>query len=165
MAKGIVLAGDIGGTKTNLALVPVTGRGTIGAPLAFESYRSADFPTLEAMLDEFRGAHDEGFDAASFGFAGAVENGHGAGTHVPWTADHASLARALSLPRTHVMNDLVATGYGIAALTADDLVQILEGTAVPSENAGILAAGTGLGETILAWVKAWADTGFIVLVR
>lgn len=153
MAKGVVLAGDIGGTKTNLALVPATGRGTIGAPVAFESYRSADFPTLEAMLEEFRGTHDLVFDAASFGFAGAVENGRGVGTNVPWAADQASLARALSLPRAHVMNDLVATGYGIAALTSDDLVPILDGTARPSENAGILAAGTGLGETILAFVE------------
>jgi len=152
MAKGMILAGDVGGTKTNVAFVPATGRGTIGAAVAFESYRSADFPTLEAMLEEFRGTHDVRFDAASFGFAGAVEDGRGVGTNVSWTADHQSLARALSLPRVHVMNDLVATGYGIAALSADDLEPILPGTARAGENAGILAAGTGLGEAILAAV-------------
>jgi len=127
MAKSMILAGDVGGTKTNLAFVPATGRGTIGAPAAFESYKSADFPSFEAMLEEFRGAHDVPFDAASFGYAGAVENGRGVGSNLPWIADHASLARALSLPRAHVMNDLVATGYGIAALSDSDLETILPG--------------------------------------
>jgi len=150
MAKGMILAGDVGGTKTNLAFVPATGRGRIGAPAAFETYKSADFPSFEAMLEEFRGAHDVAFDAASFGYAGAVENGRGVGSNLPWIADHASLARALSLPRAHVMNDLVATGYGIAALSDSDLEPILPGTARASENVGILAAGTGLGEAILA---------------
>ena len=151
MAKGMILAGDVGGTKTNLAFVPSTGRGTIGAPVAFESYRSADFPTFETMIEQFRGTHDVRFDAASFGYAGPVEDGRGVGTNVPWVADRALLERALAL-RAHVMNDLVATGYGIPALTADDLVPILDGTARASENAGILAAGTGLGEAILARV-------------
>ena len=153
MAKGMILAGDVGGTKTNLAFVPATGRGTIGAPAAFESYRSADFPTFEAMLEEFRGTHDVRFDAASFGYAGAVEGGRGHGTNIPWAADHAVLARALSLPKAHVMNDLVATGYGIPALSEADLEPVLPGTARTSENAGILAAGTGLGEAVLAAVE------------
>jgi glucokinase len=153
MAKGMILAGDVGGTKTNLAFVPATGRGRIGAPVAFESYRSADFQTFETMIEQFRGTHDVRFDAASFGYAGPVEDGRGVGTNVPWVADRAKLERALALPRTHVMNDLVATGYGIAALTADDLVPILDGSMRASENAGILAAGTGLGEAILAWVE------------
>jgi glucokinase len=152
VAKGLILAGDVGGTKTNLALVPALDRGLVGAPIVFESYRSADYPSLEAMLDAFTGAHDQTFDAASFGFAGAVANGRGVGTNIPWSADRASLARHLSLPRAHVLNDLVATGYGVAALATADLYALLPGTPAADGNAGIVAPGTGLGEALLARV-------------
>lgn len=149
MIEGLILAGDAGGTKTNLALVPAAGRGRIGAPVALESYTSADFGSLEEMIDRFRGQHPGPIAVASIGFAGAVDEGRGVGTHVPWIADERALARHLGVPRAHVMNDLVATGYGIPALVAAELYPLLPGTPAPNANAAIVAAGTGLGETTL----------------
>jgi glucokinase len=145
----MILAADAGGTKTNLALVPAAGRGRIGAPVAFESYRSADFPSLEAMLDAYRALHGVPLAGASIGFAGPVADGRGAGTHVPWIADERALARHLGLPRVHVINDLVAAGHGIPALGPDDLEVLLPGEPDPAGNAAIVSAGTGLGEATL----------------
>ncbi len=149
MTESLILAADAGGTKTNLALVPALRQGRIGSPTSFESYRSADFPSLEAMLDAFRSRHQAPLAGASIGFAGPVAGGRGAGTHVPWVAEERVLARHLGLPRVHVINDLVAAGYGIPALSSGDLVPLLPGTPDPEGNAAIVSAGTGLGETIL----------------
>ncbi len=146
---GLILAGDAGGTKTLLALIPAAGRGRIGGPVAFEGYRSADFPTLEAMIDAFRQRHPEPLAAVSIGFAGAVAGGRGVGTHVPWIADERELARHAGVPRAHVINDLVAAGYAIPALSSADLEPILAGEPASDGNAAIVSAGTGLGETIL----------------
>lgn len=152
MADRLILAADVGGTKTNLALFPALGRGRVGDPAAFETHRSSEYPSLEAMLDRFLGARPAALDAASFGFAGAVAEGRGVGTNIPWTADERAIARHLGLPesRVHVMNDLVATGYGIPALREPDLEPLLPGRPDPAGNAAVLAAGTGLGESILA---------------
>ncbi|MGE5178835.1 MAG: glucokinase [Bacteroidota bacterium] len=149
VTNGLILAGDVGGTKTHLALFPAEGRGRIGAPVADETYPSGDFPTLEAMVDHFRASHDGPVAAASIGFAGAVSEGRGVGTHVAWVADEQVLARHLRIPRAHVINDLVAAGWGIPALTPRDLATLLPGRPDPDGNAAIVSAGTGLGETSL----------------
>jgi glucokinase len=150
----LVLAADVGGTKTNLALVSARARGAIGEPVATATYRSADFPSLEAMIDAFRAEHAAsvpgGIAAASVGFAGAIAGGRGEGTNVPWAVDAASLAQHLRLPRVGLVNDLVATGYGVVAVHPENLAPLLSGTAASDGNAAIVAAGTGLGETILA---------------
>ncbi|HLQ66007.1 MAG TPA: glucokinase [Candidatus Limnocylindrales bacterium] len=150
---GFILAGDAGGTKTLLALIPSVGRGRVGGPAALETYRSADFPSLEAMIGAFRSRHPDPLVAVSIGFAGAVAGGRGVGTHVPWVADERELERLPGVPRAHVINDLVAAGYAIPALSAADLVTIIPGPGpgrpAPDGNAAIVSAGTGLGETIL----------------
>lgn len=151
MAGGMILAADVGGTKTNVALFPALGRGRIGDAEQSETLRSGDFPTLEAMLDRFAASGRRAIESASIGFAGAVAEGRGIGTNVPWIADRRAIAAHLGLPveRVHVLNDLVATGYGIEALHAEDLVALLPGSPDPRGNAAIAAAGTGLGETVL----------------
>lgn len=148
-AGGMILAADVGGTKTRLALFPALERGRIGAPAAEEGYASADFPSIEAMIDAFRGRHGDPLAAVSIGYAGPVAEGRGIGTHVPWAADERALARHLGLPRAHVINDLVASGYGIPALGREDLATLLPGAPGEPGNAAIVSAGTGLGETIL----------------
>ena len=157
MSARLVLAADVGGTKTNLAFVPAPARGTIGDPVAIATYRSADFPSLEAMLDAFRGTHAPTLPgpvaAASVGYAGPIAGGKGVGTNVPWAVDSASLARHLGLPRVGLVNDLVAAGYGVVALRPEQLAPLLSGTAAADANAAILAAGTGLGESILARIE------------
>lgn len=153
MIGGLVLAADVGGTKTRLALVPAVGRGKVGAPVAEATYLSADFPSLEAMIDHFRSGHDAPVRAASIGYAGAIADGRGAGTHVPWVADERALARHLGLPRAHVINDLVASGYGVTSLAESELVTLFPGDATAHGNAAIVSAGTGLGETTLLRVE------------
>lgn len=154
MSTRLILAADVGGTKTNLALVPSASRGAIGDAVATATRRSADFPSLEAMIDDFRKEHASSvpgaIHGASIGFAGPIADGRGEGTHVPWPVDAASLARHLRLPHVGLVNDLVATAYGVAALRPEALEPLLSGRSAPEANAAILAAGTGLGEVILA---------------
>jgi len=166
-----ILAADVGGTKARLALIPGEGRGKIGPAVAEATYMTHDFPSLEAMIDAFRSVHRGEVAAASIGFAGAVTNGCGVGTHVPWIADAAALARHLRVGRAHVINDLVASGYGVAALGPEELSVILPGSGrdgakavKASGNAAIVSAGTGLGETTLLhhdgdWIPVASEGG------
>lgn len=113
---------------------------------------SADFPSFAAMVDAFRLRHPGPLAAASIGFAGAVVDGRGAGTNVPWPVDSGFLAGHLALPRVSIVNDMVAMGYGVPALAPGDLEALAPGPPAADGNAAIIAAGTGLGETILARV-------------
>lgn len=148
----MILAGDVGGTKTNLALFKPLGGGRVGPPLSAESIRSGAFPTLEALLLDYRARHPGSCEAACFGVAGAVVDTRVISSNLPWTVEGESLARALGLGRVALINDLVATGYGIEALKPDELAVVQPGVAAPDGNAGLLAAGTGLGESILVRV-------------
>ena len=161
MSARLVLAADVGGTKTNLAMVPVTSRGDLGEPAAVASYGSHEFRSFEAMIEAFRDGPARGVTgtiaAATVGFAGPIVGGRGEGTHVPWSVDASALARYLGLPRVGLINDLVATGYGVLSVRAEGLAPLLSGASDSEGNAAIIAAGTGLGETILARV----DGGFL----
>jgi len=106
------------------------------------------------MIDAFRDRHPGPLAAASIGYAGAVVEGRGAGTNVPWPLDSESLAKHLALPRVSLLNDMVAMAHGIPALAPEDLEALAPGLPAPDGNAAIIAAGTGLGETILARVGA-----------
>ena len=147
----MILAGDVGGTKTNLALFKVVG-GLPGAPIGPELLPSADYPSLGALVGEYLLRHPDPVEAACFGVAGAVVDGRVRVTNLPWTVDSEPLARKLGLSRVHLINDLVATGYGIAALRPGELELIQKGEPARDANAGLLAAGTGLGESILVRV-------------
>ena len=145
----MILAVDIGGTKTNLARFELRGPGRVGPPHGFQSLHSARFPTLTALLTEYLHREPGELRAAAFGVAGAVVGDSVTASNLPWSVEPAALARALGLPRVHVINDLVATGYGVPALSPESLAPIQAGVPVPQANAGLLAAGTGLGESIL----------------
>lgn len=145
----MILAVDIGGTKTNLAQFKLLGPGRVGPPHGFRSLPSAGFPSLAALLGEYLRLETGGLRAAAFGVAGAVVGDSVTAPNLSWTVEPAELARVLRLPRVHVINDLVATGYGVPALLSASLAPLQAGTPVPEANAGLLAAGTGLGESIL----------------
>jgi glucokinase len=148
----VILAGDIGGTKTSLALFETNGAGRLGPALHSESHRGADFPSLDRLLDAYRGRHPAAIDAACFGVAGPVIRGSVRGTNIPWTVNAAETARALGVRSVYLLNDLAAAGYAVPILTDQDLATIQEGVVDPDANAAILSAGTGLGEAILARV-------------
>ena len=148
----MILAGDIGGTKINLALFKRVGPGRVGPPIDPESHKSTEFGSFEELIESYRGRHAGAVDAISFGVAGVVIQGRAKGTHIPWEIDGEAASRRLGGAPVHLVNDLVAAGYAVPALAAPDLVTIHEGAPAPEANAGLISAGTGLGESILARV-------------
>lgn len=149
----MILAGDIGGTNASLALFERNGSGRLGRPLEAESHRSADFPSLVALLEAYLARHSAPIEAACFGVAGPVIRDTVRGTNIPWAVSAADTAKALGVRSVFLLNDLAAAGYAIPILADDDLVTIQRGVPDPGANAAVISAGTGLGETILARVN------------
>ena len=145
----MILAGDVGGTKTALALFDMQG---VNFTLVREDrLPSRDFPTFEAAVARFLLSGRSGpIDAASFGIAGAVVEGRVAATNLPWEIDERSLEKSIPAGRVRLMNDLEATGHGLAALPPASLATLQPGKARPG-NIALIAAGTGLGEALLIW--------------
>jgi glucokinase len=136
-----VLAGDIGGTKTLLALYDVAGEAT--RELAHQRFASAEAPGLAAMVRAFLG--DRRVDAAAFALAGPVEDGVARTTNLPWVIEERALAGELGAPVT-LLNDFAAVVLGIAQLAPEDLVVLNRGVREPGGVIAVLGAGTGLGQ-------------------
>ncbi|PIR15880.1 MAG: glucokinase, partial [Elusimicrobia bacterium CG11_big_fil_rev_8_21_14_0_20_64_6] len=144
-AKGVlVLAGDIGGTKTKLGLFRVTPRGAVRAASA--RYESRLYPGLVEIVREFLARNPAAPSAACFGVAGPVRDGRCVATNLPWVVDARGLARVLRLPRVELMNDLEANAWGIPFLAPGDFYTVNKGKPDLKGNAAVIAAGTGLGE-------------------
>src|SRR5215831_8798349 len=102
----MLLAGDIGGTKTNLAIFsPETGW---RKPVAEATYTSMNYTDLESLVHDFLAQHDFSIDRASFGVAGPVVAGHATITNLPWMMDEVQLQRELHIQSVHLLNDLDA---------------------------------------------------------
>jgi glucokinase len=144
-----VLAGDVGGTKTDLAVYRVEGAETVTRHRE-GSFPSQDYAGLEELVREFLGDHDEGIDAAAFGVAGPVLEGRVTVTNLPWKVEAASLARTIGCPEVRLMNDLESTAYGALFLDSEHLLTLNEGIARRAHRC-VIAAGTGLGQAILFW--------------
>jgi glucokinase len=146
----MLLAGDIGGTKTLLGLFePVSPRPRAITLHSFPTLDFSDLPTMVlafAARDEVRGA---AIDRACFGVAGPVL-GHAAElTNVPWRVDAREVARALSIGSVSLLNDLQAMAYSVPVLRDGEVHVLQRGVAVPGGNVALIAAGTGLGEALL----------------
>jgi glucokinase len=144
----MILAGDVGGTKTNLALFSLEGTRLI--PIFFKSFRSQDFPHPEDMFqhvpfDPSKITH------ACLGVPGAVLDGVSKGINLPWPMDVAVLGKGLGISRIHLLNDLEATAYGISELNQEQLRVLAPGQPRDRGTAALIAAGTGLGESLLYW--------------
>lgn len=144
----MILAGDIGGTKTNLALFDVD-RGRL-APQRSVSLRSADFRGLDEALRHFLG-HELGLvRAAAFGIAGPVVRNCTRTTNLAWEeVDGDALSLSLGIGPVVLLNDLVATALGVGELPPEALITLQEGEADPTAAVAVIAAGTGLGMTAL----------------
>lgn len=142
------LAGDIGGTKTRLAIVNVTGN-TVHI-LREVSYPSRDFASFELLLADFLSG-TESLEDAAFGVAGPVLNQVVQTTNLPWRIDAAALVRQFGFTQCTLLNDLEATAYGLPALGEDDLLTLQGGLIHACGNVAVIAAGTGLGEAGLYW--------------
>ena len=143
----MILAGDIGGTNTRLALFDGDPR----APVALEIYPSAAHASLEEMVRQFLAEHPGKPVAACFGIAGPVRDGRVQVTNLAWPVDAATLATTLGLRHVLLLNDLEANAWGIAALGSDDLHVLNVGLPDVRSNAAVCSAGTGLGEAGLYW--------------
>lgn len=144
----MILAGDIGGTKTALALYECR-EGTLDQ---FEesTFTSDQYPSLEAILEDFFTEQRPMLQAACFGVAGPVIDGRSVTTNLPWTIEESSLATMLQVPAAKLLNDLEATAFGMLHLTPDEFAVLNQG-AQPARagNMAVIAAGTGLGEAML----------------
>jgi glucokinase len=144
----VILAGDVGGTKTTLALFE--RRGGDWALVREATLHSRDFASLEAAIAHFLGAGPRApIAAACVGIAGPVVDGRCVTTNLPWVVDERQLASAIPAVRARLLNDLEATGHGIAALGEHELVPLQPGVPRTAGNLAVIAAGTGLGEAIV----------------
>lgn len=144
-----VLVGDVGGTKTALAVV--SEEAGPRAPLARATYPSAGYPGLEAVVGEFLRATSFSVDRASFGVAGPVVRGRATVTNLPWVLDEEQLRHDLGLKAVRLLNDLVALATAVPHLEADDLLTVNRGLRDPHGAIAVIAPGTGLGEAFLTW--------------
>ncbi len=154
----MILAGDIGGTKTVLArwerrpAAEGVAGGAVLVKLREEIYRSSEHASLEEIIALFRKEDAAPYDVACFGVAGPVVDGECRTTNLPWLLTETALAKSAGVRRAKLLNDLEAAAFGMLFLTTDQVLTLQEGTR--SNKAGtvaVLAAGTGLGEAILHW--------------
>lgn len=143
-----ILAGDIGGTKTRLAILKVTGTQVQVEREA--AYPSGDHATFPDLLDIFLAGADIPSHAA-FGIAGPVKGRVVQVTNLPWHIDADALRQQFRFAHCTLINDLEGTAYGLPALGSDDLLVLQAGAPDACGNAAVIAAGTGLGEAGLFW--------------
>jgi glucokinase len=144
-----VLAGDVGGTKTRLAVFDV--QGTCLDTVTEHSYPSGSYNRLENIVQEFLGGTRSDCRHACFGIAGPVQRGRVQTTNLPWIVEEQALADLFGFERVVLINDLEANAWGIDALREDDFYLVNAGTPDAEGNACIVSAGTGLGEAGLYW--------------
>lgn len=145
----MLLAGDIGGTKTILAIYSPDQGARV--PLVEATFASDDYPSLQAIAQEFLRRVDYGVTWGCFGVAGPVVDGHVKTTNLPWEMDEAELSSALQLEKVHLLNDLESIANAIPQLEPDDLATINEGNPESDGAIAVIAPGTGLGEGFLVW--------------
>ncbi|HXT13410.1 MAG TPA: glucokinase [Candidatus Angelobacter sp.] len=144
----MILAGDIGGTKVNLAFFTESLRLTADN---LESFPSRDYASLEDIVFKFLSERSLKAQYACFGIAGPVKHGRVAVTNLPWIIIDKELKAALKLKAVWLINDLEANAHGIYGLTPKDFITLNKGEEVAVGDAAIISAGTGLGEAGLFW--------------
>ena len=171
----MILAGDIGGTKIHLALYD-WDKGRVD-PIREDTVWTADYESLEEVLTEFleeptstepdsdttleeiddfstkSSSTESPLTAACFGVPGPVLNNTCRTTNIPWTIEGDKLAEFLHIPQVRLLNDLEATGYGLQLLRPDEIEDLNPDAPSPPPDGtrALLAAGTGLGESLILW--------------
>ncbi len=149
MKEKIILAGDIGGTKTVLGLFETATGPRI--PVAEATFPSASYAGLEVIVREFLNQVGKDVEVACFGVAGPVTGDKARITNLPWVVDAAVLGRELRFGTVRLLNDLEAVANAVPILEPADLYTLNEKKAAAGGTIGVLAPGTGLGEAFLAW--------------
>ena len=150
----MILAGDVGGTKCNLALF--SERGGRLTQVFRQRFASKEFAKFDLIVREFsRQAEShlngERIAAAGFGIAGPVINNRVRATNLPWIVEAEDLRRELHVEHITLANDLGAWGYSLEYLPPEDFLVLNPGKPELGGTRALIAAGTGLGESILVW--------------
>lgn len=151
----MILAGDIGGTKTVLALY----RGATGKleSAGQEVYKSREFPQFEQILTRFLNENQqkkgrEKIEKMCLGVAGPIKDGRCKTTNLPWLLDEKALTEDFGIQKVKLLNDLEAAAYGMLFLSDREMVLLNQGARPETQgNIAVIAAGTGLGEAFLCW--------------
>ena len=143
----MILAGDVGGTKTQLALFSVRD-GKLRREKE-QTFASQEYLGLGTVLQDFLGNHPTPVETACFGVAGPVVDGKVKTTNLPWLIDSQEIGRTFQLKSVALLNDLEAGAYGIFTLEPHELFVLNEGETGRRGNKALIAAGTGLGEATL----------------
>ena len=146
----LVMAGDIGGTKTNLGLF-MMGKNRPTMKL-METYSSLAAANLEQIIARFLDKHKVSVAAACFGVAGPVQAGRSKTTNLPWTISEVGIKKRFGLDHVRLINDLTATAYAVPLLVSRELHALNKARAKKGQNLGLIAPGTGLGMALLIWV-------------
>jgi glucokinase len=150
----VILAGDVGATKTLLGLYS-RARGGLRC-VREEAFPSREFASFEALVDEFLSRSERRIDRCAVGVAGPVTAGRSRVVNLRWPVDERRLARRLGTRDVRVLNDLEATAWGVPLVQARKLVSLTPGLRSRPGNAALIAAGTGLGMALLLWDgKRW----------
>ena len=143
-----LLAGDIGGTKTNLAFYAFDGEQLMLQTK--RQYASRDYGDFSDVVNDFvTSLEGTPVDAACFGIAGPVIGGRCRTTNLPWEIGTPELQQQLATLHVRLLNDLEATAYGMLYLNDDEFADLNPGAQAQSGNRAVIAAGTGLGEAML----------------
>lgn len=145
----LLLAGDIGGTKTNLGLYVPGKRRPV--PKVIETYNSRDARHLETIIEEFLERNGDPIASACFGIAGPVVDGRCRTTNLPWEVSETRMKRRFNWPYVSLVNDLAVTALAIPLLKGHELFPLSRVGARRGQNIAILAPGTGLGEALLVY--------------
>jgi glucokinase len=146
--KPIFLVGDVGGTRTRLAIYEGSSR----APLAEAVLPSREAASFEEIAQRFLKGTSAKPVAAVIGVAGPVRDGTATITNLPWKLDERALAKSLGVRRVLLANDLVVGARGCLEVEGEDLTLLTaEAPAKKGRHLGVIAAGTGLGEARLVW--------------
>lgn len=148
----MLLAGDIGGTKTILALYDMTAEGLSLKPVAHKIFPSDQYDSLEAIIQSFLEGQNVTLEAAGFGVAGPVVNDRAHITNLPWVIETAVIQQTLNIERVSLLNDLESIANAVPYLDLEtELITLSPGTAKEKGAKAVIAPGTGLGEAFLVW--------------
>jgi len=146
----MILAGDVGGTKTILALYEADGDDW--RCIKKTRYSSQDHSTFTGLLQDFLAdCKEHKVDSVCLGVAGPIVDGDCVATNLPWVLKRSEIGYCIGTPNVRLLNDLEATAWGILDLPKADFATLNPGAEPRSGNSAVLAAGTGLGEAIIAW--------------
>lgn len=146
----MILAGDIGGTKTALGLYDE--KDSPRRPLSEMTFTSQDYSSLDEIVDAFLDNRAPArIDAACFAIAGPIINNRASVTNLPWTVHGDNFSASRGVRRVKLINDVQAVACSVPLLTKEDLCTLSPGKEVTNGTIAVIAPGTGLGEAFLTW--------------